>query len=72
MAFVARAYIARLVRVADVRQVLLCERVWRIFEGWNANDGVSRENSWCPIRPSGEHHHKARRLQARIAKVVKE
>ena len=53
MAFVARAYIARPVRVADVRQVLLWERVWRIFEGWNANDGVSRENSWCPIRPSG-------------------
>ena len=53
MAFVARAYIARPVRVADVRQVLLCERAWRIFEGWNANDGVSKENSWCPIRPSG-------------------
>ena len=53
MAFVARAYIARPVRGADVRQVLLCERVWRIFEGWNANDGVSNEKSWCSIRPSG-------------------
>ena len=72
MAFVARAYIARPVRVADVRRVLLCERVWRIFEGWNANDGVSKEKSWCPIRPSGEHHRKARRLQERIAKAVKE
>ena len=51
MALVARAYIARPVRGADVRQVLLCERAGRIFEGWNANDGV--EKSWCPIRPSG-------------------
>ena len=50
-ALVARAYIARPVRGADVRQVLLCEIAWRIFEGWNANDGV--EKSWCPIRPSG-------------------
>jgi hypothetical protein len=51
MAFVARVYIARPVRGADVRQVLLCERAWRIFEGWNANDDVSK--SWCPIRLSG-------------------
>ena len=53
MALVARAYIARPVRGADVRQVLLCESAWRIFEGWNANDSVSRENSiraWCAPR----------------------
>ena len=72
MAFVARAYIVRLVRVADVRRVLLCERVWRIFEGWNANDGVSRESSWFTIRPSGGNHRDVRRLQVRIAKAVKE
>ena len=72
MAFVARVYIARLVRVADVRQVLLCERAWRIFEGWNANDGVSKEKSWCAIRPSGRNRRDVRRLQVRIAKAVKE
>jgi hypothetical protein len=62
----------RPVRVADVRQVLLCERTRRIFEGWNANDGVSKEKSWCPIRPSGGNHRDVRRLQVRIAKAVKE
>jgi hypothetical protein len=72
MALVARVYIARPVRVADVRPVLLCERAWRIFEGWNVNDGVSKEKSWCPIRPSGENHRDVRRLQVRIAKAVKE
>lgn len=51
MAWVARAYIARPVRGADVRQVLLCESAWRIFEGWRANDGVSKEKRWCTIQP---------------------
>ncbi|MGA1871918.1 MAG: reverse transcriptase N-terminal domain-containing protein [bacterium] len=63
---------------AHFQQVFHCEKIWKIFEGRNANDGCCY--TWCPASGAIKWHAinwnavrcHVRRLQMRIAKAVKE